>query len=300
MAAIIGPTRSCATCKQEFGCETVTHVALEDWATRGESWQSHRTRNPSARVRQRLARMTENPYNLLTRDGMVAHARGSARGACCHANSANRYVAQVLRRGIRSAWSIIRCWIRSGDQRAGGRADAHHQPQPRIAGRRRLQFASRVATQRAGVDFGNELWSLSHFDARLAISRVEAAVLNGVGLAASSIHTCQAARCGAAPRTRCSAIGTRHGPEALPADGHGVSRADAAVDGVVRGARGALRGCHSRARGARRQPRGRAGAARTHDSGAGSARQEFRMRSWRSCWCRRERRWCRSAWASAR
>ena len=98
----------------------------------------------------------------------------------------------------------------------------------------RMQFKSRVATQRIGVDFGNELWSLSHFAQRLTISKVEAAILNGVGLS-----------CGFYPYVPCGEVRERlqtNGggatackarSEALPADGHRVSRADAAVAAVV-------------------------------------------------------------------
>jgi hypothetical protein len=46
----------------------------------------------------------------------------------------------------------------------------------------RMRLGSRVAAHRCGIDFGNELWSLARFHERLAISRMEAAVLNGVGL----------------------------------------------------------------------------------------------------------------------
>jgi hypothetical protein len=176
----------------EFGCDGVEHVALEEWAGRSESWQEptrgalSRLRLLAPRVRQRMSRMTENPYNLLTRDGWSRSrsqkAEFGTRGVLPRVFG-DQYVDRVLRRGV--SISVVDHplfdQIRQLNARAGvPTIITSHNLESLDVGR--VRFASRVATQRAGVDFANELWSLSQFDARLAISRVEAAVMNGVGL----------------------------------------------------------------------------------------------------------------------
>ncbi|MBV9328080.1 MAG: hypothetical protein JO352_30565 [Chloroflexi bacterium] len=172
----------------EFGCDGVVHVALEEWATRRESW---RDTTPSAigrlqslprRLRQRVERMTENPYNLLTRHGWSRHSEFGTRGVLPR-QFCDRYVDRVLRRGatISLVDHPLFDQIRDLNLRAAVPTiiASHNLESLDVA---RVPFASRVATQRSGVDFANELWSLSRFEGRLAISRIEAAVLNGVGL----------------------------------------------------------------------------------------------------------------------
>jgi hypothetical protein len=175
----------------EFGCDGVVHVALEDWATRRESWQSSRygaTAKVQAlprRLRQRLSRMTENPYNLLTREGWSQRAGFGTRGVLPR-EFCDHYVNRVLARGIDVGLvdHALFDQIRGINRRAGvATVIATHNLESLDVGR--LRFESKVATQRSGIDFANELWSLSRFDGRLAISQIEAAVLNGVGL------TCQ-------------------------------------------------------------------------------------------------------------
>jgi hypothetical protein len=172
----------------EFGCDRVMHVALEEWAAQSESWESScqraipRLQNLPRRLRQRVSRMTENPYNLLTRDGWSRKAAFGTRGVLPR-EFCEQYVDRVQRHGVRIGvvdhplFDQIR-WLNA---RAGvPTIITSHNLESLDVGR--LRFASRAATQRTGVDFGNELWTLSQFDGRLAISRVEAALLNGVGL----------------------------------------------------------------------------------------------------------------------
>jgi hypothetical protein len=174
--------------RAEFGCQRVIHVALEEWASKAESWQARRhdavTRleNLPRRMRQRIARMTENPYGLLTRGGWSRTSEFGTRGVLPLA-FCEQYVDRVLRRGVRIGVVDHPMFdqIRRLNAQAGvPTVVTSHNLESLDVGR--LQFASHVATQRTGVDFANELWALAHFDARLAISRVEAAVLNGVGL----------------------------------------------------------------------------------------------------------------------
>jgi len=172
----------------EFGCDGVVHVAFEDWATRRESWQSYR-RGPVAgmqvlprRLRQRVLRITENPYNLLSREGWSQRARFGTRGVLPR-EFCEQYVDRVLRRGVSIGLvdHALFDQIRQLNARAGvATLVATHNLESLDAGG--VRFASRVATQRNGIDFGNELWSLSRFAERLAISKIETAVLNGVGL----------------------------------------------------------------------------------------------------------------------
>ncbi len=177
----------------ELGCDAVAHIALETWAANSESWRSGRPRRGAfsrlqvlpPRVRQRVSRMSENPYNLLRRAGWSRTAEFGTRGVLPR-EFCEQYVDRVLRRGIRISVvdHPLLDQIRQVNAEAGvPTMIASHNLESLDVGR--VRFASRVATQRAGVDFANELWSLSRFDARLAISRIEAAILNGVGL------TCQ-------------------------------------------------------------------------------------------------------------
>lgn len=172
----------------EFGRDQVIHLALEEWASRAESWQATRRdavtrlQDVPRRMRQRLARMTENPYGLLRREGWSRTADFGTRGVLPR-EFCEHYANQVLRKGIRVGvvdhpqFDQIR---RLNAQAGVPTIITGHNLESLDVGR--LRFASQITTQRVGVDFGNELWSLSQFDARLAISRVEEAVLNGVGL----------------------------------------------------------------------------------------------------------------------
>lgn len=127
--------------------------------------------------------MTENPYNLLTRDGWSRRAGFGTRGVLPR-RLCEQYIDRVLTRGIRIGIvdHPLLDEIRSLNTQAGVPTviATHNLESLDVA---RVRFGSRVATQRVGVDFANELWSLSRFEARLAISRIEAALLNGVGLA---------------------------------------------------------------------------------------------------------------------
>lgn len=172
----------------EFGPEHVAHVALEEWAARGESWHTNqrgtvaRVRLLPRRLRQRVDRLTENPYNLLTREGWSRRAGFGTRGVLPRQFS-DQYVDHLRRSGARIAVVDHPLFdqIRSVNARAGVPTiiASHNLESLDVA---RVGFDSRVATQRIGVDFANELWSMSRFQDRLAISRIEAAVLNGVGL----------------------------------------------------------------------------------------------------------------------
>jgi hypothetical protein len=171
--------------QQEFGCDGVDHVALEDWATRSESWRAER-RGAADVVRglgRRIARATENPYNLLTREGWSPRAGFGTRNVLPR-QFCEQYVERVLRRGpsIGIVDHPVFDQIRSVNARAGVPTviASHNLESLDVA---RAHFGTRYATQRAAVDFGNELWSLARFAGRLAISRIEAGVLNGVGLA---------------------------------------------------------------------------------------------------------------------
>jgi hypothetical protein len=164
-----------------FGCDNVSHISLEAWATRAESWQS----TPGGRLgraRQRLTRMMENPYNLLTRQGWSRQAGFGTRGVLPR-QFCQQYVEHTLRQKplIGVVDHPLLDQIRAINARAGVSTiiTTHNIESLDVS---RMQFKTRVATQRIGVDFGNELWSLSHFAERLTISKVEAAILNGVGL----------------------------------------------------------------------------------------------------------------------
>jgi hypothetical protein len=190
----------------EFGREFVMHVALEEWAAKSESWQSSRRGRFSRlhvlprRLRQRVSRMTENPYNLLRRDGWSHQAEFGTRGVLPREFS-EQYVERVLRRGIRVGIvdHPLLDQIRDVNAQSGvPTIITTHNLESLDVGR--VRFESRVATQRAGVDFANELWSLSRFDCRLAISRIEAGVLNGVGLSCELYPYLPAGEVGAALR----------------------------------------------------------------------------------------------------
>jgi hypothetical protein len=178
--------------QEELGHDRVGHLALDDWATRPESWRPVRrgalggVRALPARLRQRLLRMTENPYRLLTRKGWSQRADFGTRGVLAGEFTAE-YVNRVGQRGGADIGIVdhpLLDHIRSVNAGFGAPTIiASHNLESLDVGK--VQLTSRVATQRDGVDFGNELWALSRFEARLAISRIEAAVLNGVGL------TCQ-------------------------------------------------------------------------------------------------------------
>jgi hypothetical protein len=174
--------------QQALGCDRVAHIALEDWATAPESWRPTsqaplaRARLLPRRLRQRVERMTENPYNLLTREGWSRRAGFGTRGVLPR-QFCERYVDGVLSRGTRVSVVDHPLFdqVRSVNARAGVPTiiATHNLESLDVA---RARFESRAAAQRSGVDFGNELWSLARFAGRLAISKIEAAVLNGVGI----------------------------------------------------------------------------------------------------------------------
>jgi hypothetical protein len=173
----------------EFGAEHVQLLTLEDWLTGPEYRAPEIPKGVAAlaslprRMRRRVSRMTENPYKLMTHEGWSQSTSFGTRGVL-----SIEFVACYLTR-LRVARGIDLCVVdhpvfdqlRAINEELGiPSVIASQNVESLDVGRLRLD--STFAAHRAMIDFGNELRCLSRYGERLAISKVEAALLTGVGL----------------------------------------------------------------------------------------------------------------------
>ena len=167
-----------------LGPERVWTLSVDEWladphhdlvASARASWL--------LRLRRRTSRMVENPYKLLRREAWSHGVRFGTQGVLSQ-GFVETY-AQQLQSWLRPAVCIVDHpmfdQIRAINARAGiPTLIASHNLESLDVGRLRLD--RQLDAQMAGVDLANELRALARYDARLAISKVEASLLTGVGL----------------------------------------------------------------------------------------------------------------------
>jgi hypothetical protein len=166
----------------EFGDANVWSLSLEGWISagyHGVAPAGHRLR----RLRRRAARTFENPYKLFTREAWSHNMRFGTRGVL-----AEEFIGTYFE-GSRAMGGFDACVVDHPmfDQiRAINRGKgvptvitSHNLESLDVS---RLQLNRRLQTQAAGIDLANELHALAGYDERLAISKVEASLLTGIGL----------------------------------------------------------------------------------------------------------------------
>lgn len=172
---------------QEFGPEQVWSLNVEDWVAQpaesrrraGGPWANIR------RARRRAARMMENPYKLLTGEAWSHGVRFGTRGVLSEAFVAT-YEQRLREHGLDLC---VVDHVMFDQVRAINACSAV----PTVIAPQniesldvgRLQLDTALHAQAAGVDLANELRALAAYTERYAISKVEAALLGGIGL------TCQ-------------------------------------------------------------------------------------------------------------
>jgi glycosyltransferase involved in cell wall biosynthesis len=172
----------------EFGRDRVQVLTIEDWLTRPE-FASARTTRPvrlrhlPARLRHRLARMTENPYRLLSREGWSHSAKFGTRGVL------SREFLETYTRSVGPERRFDLCVVDHPMLEAIRSINAQLGIPTVIAPQNlesldvgRVQLASTLSLQKATVDLANELRAYARYADRWAISKVECAVISGVGM----------------------------------------------------------------------------------------------------------------------
>lgn len=172
-----------------FGANQVRMVSIEDWTTAQRSGPASDVngtgplRDMARRVRHRLARMTENPYKLLSREGWSHRARFGTRGVLSH-----EFVAHMLA-SIGQIDAFDTCVVdhpildhvrTMANMHGVPCVIASHNIESLDVGRLRLNSA--LSAHTAAIDLANELRALRAYEQRFAISKVEASLLTGVGL----------------------------------------------------------------------------------------------------------------------
>jgi len=167
-----------------LGPERVWTLSLDEWlADPARDLLSPGRASWLHRLRRRASRMLENPYKLLSREAWSHGVRFGTQGVLAQ-GFVETYLQQ-LQSWLRPAVCIVDHpmfdQIRAINARAGiPTLIASHNLESLDPGRLRLD--RRLDAQMAGIDLANELWALARYDARLAISKVEASLLTGVGL----------------------------------------------------------------------------------------------------------------------
>ncbi len=167
----------------EFGVDNVWSLSVEGWLRSPEHHEPGVQPTRLARLQRRAARTFENPYKLLTREAW-SHSIHFGTNGVLNAGFVATYVKRIQTDGRFDVCIVDHPMfdqIRSINQSLGiPTVITSHNLESLDVARLRLDHA--LDAQAAGVDLANELRALARYNERLAISKVEASLLTGIGL----------------------------------------------------------------------------------------------------------------------